>query len=97
MENYSNAKEHDVIEHLVKIVVQMIDNSPDDFQLSFFFSPNDFFTNEILHKRFWFRARKSYEIRRETNEYFLTKTESTRVNWKPGKDVTIATRKKVIL
>lgn len=53
-----------------------IDN-PYDFALKFQFAPNDYFENIEIVKRFYM-----------IDEHEALKTDCTKVNWKPGKDIT---------
>ncbi|EKG19034.1 Nucleosome assembly protein (NAP) [Macrophomina phaseolina MS6] len=54
--------------------------SPRSFSIKFTFAPNDFFDNEVLEKKFWYR--------RALDGWSGLVSEPVKINWKKGKDTT---------
>ena len=59
-------------------------NSPHDFILRFYFSPNDYFENTEFVKRFYM-----------INENEVERIECTKIIWKPGKNIAVKNIKKI--
>jgi len=75
-----------LLEHLVDIKC-IDDEDMKGFTLEFYFSKNDFMTNEVLRKR--------YRVPNllEGSEPIVLTVESDKINWKPGKNLTVQTVK----
>ncbi|CAL8087236.1 unnamed protein product [Calicophoron daubneyi] len=90
-------KEHDedILKHLTDIKCILHSDEP-GFTLEFYFSPNEYFTNRVLTKRYYF----NYEISPTTEnlEYDgpdIARCRGCAINWNPGKNVTVKIIKKV--
>lgn len=75
-------KDEDALKHVVSVYYQNEENT-NNFTVFLKFEQNDYFTNEVLSKKF---------IINDDDE--VTKTEGTTVNWKEGKNLTVKTIKK---
>jgi nucleosome assembly protein 1-like 1 len=75
-------KDEDALKHLHKLEYENEAGS-NNFTITFHFSANDYFTNEVLTKKFYIS---------EDDE--VTKTEGTEIKWKEGKNLTVKTIKK---
>lgn len=75
-------KDEDALKHLVSVYYKNEENS-NNFTVYLKFEQNEFFTNEVLSKKFYIN-----------DEDEVTKTEGTVVNWKEGKNLTVKTIKK---
>jgi len=75
-------KDEDALKNLVSVYYETEENS-NNFTVFFKFSSNDYFSNEILSKKFFIN-----------DDDEVTKTEGTTVNWKEGKNLTVKTIKK---
>lgn len=78
-------KDEPLFKHLTKIEYIKIDESEFSFELRFYFSPNDYFTNDVLKKTFYMKE-----------EDLPEKSIGTDILWKEGKNITKKTIKKVI-
>lgn len=76
-------KDENVIKHLTKVEYIKIDESEHSFELRFHFSPNDYFTNDVLKKTFYMKEEDNAE-----------KSVGTEILWKEGKNITKKTIKK---
>ncbi|THD19536.1 Nucleosome assembly protein 1 [Fasciola hepatica] len=89
-------KEHDVdiLKHLIDVRCILHSDEP-GFSIEFHFSPNKYFVDKVLTKRYFF----DYEISRdEPFEYEgpeIVRTKGCAINWNPGKNVTVKLIKKV--
>ncbi|TGZ57954.1 hypothetical protein CRM22_009796 [Opisthorchis felineus] len=89
-------QDHDVpiLQHLSDIKCKLHRDEP-GFTLEFHFSPNEYFTNKFLTKRYFF----NYEI--SADEPFsyegpeIVRAKGCVINWNPGKNVTVKVIKKV--
>jgi nucleosome assembly protein 1-like 1 len=70
------------LEHLIDLKC-IDDEDLKGFTLEFFFSPNPFFTNEIL--------KKSYKVQNlfEGSEPIISSVQSDKINWKSGKNLCV--------
>lgn len=75
-------KDEDVLKHLNKLEYET-ETGTNNFILKFHFTPNEYFTNELLTKKFFI-----------TEDDEVTKTEGTDIKWKEGKNITVKTVKK---
>jgi nucleosome assembly protein 1-like 1 len=75
-------KDEDALKHLTKLEYES-EKGTNNFTIKFHFSANDYFTNDILTKRF--------EISEDDE---VTKTVGTEIKWKEGKNLTVKTIKK---
>ena len=78
-------KEEGLLKHLIKIENGVVPNTEHDFVLKFYFSPNEYFTNEVLTKTFVMKS-----------EEMPSKAIGTQINWKEGKNLTVKSIKKVL-
>lgn len=75
-------KDEEALKHLHKLEYENEEGS-NNFIVKFHFSPNEYFTNEVLTKKFFIS---------EDDE--VTKTEGTEIKWKEGKNLTVKIVKK---
>ncbi|KIJ44587.1 hypothetical protein M422DRAFT_30291 [Sphaerobolus stellatus SS14] len=80
-------RDADALKHLVDIRVSYLPEKEGDaamgFKLTFFFSPNDFFTNETLTKSYIYRDELGYE-----GDFVYERAVGSEINWKDEKDLT---------
>ncbi|CAD8062869.1 unnamed protein product [Paramecium primaurelia] len=74
---HDNEKDWDVLKFLKKVELDHEENN-NNFTIKLTFLPNEYFTNEVLQKKFFF----------EDNEDTPIKSESTHIDWKDGKNIT---------
>ncbi|CAD8182534.1 unnamed protein product [Paramecium octaurelia] len=74
---HDNEKDWEVLKFLQKVELEHEENN-NNFTVKLTFLPNEYFTNDVLKKRFIF----------EKNEDTPVKSESTHINWKEGKNIT---------
>ncbi|KAF9188909.1 hypothetical protein BGZ51_000247 [Haplosporangium sp. Z 767] len=81
-------KDEEALKHLVDIRMSYFEKP--GFRLDFEFSPNDFFTNTILSKTYFYNEELGYG-----GEFVYDHAEGTKIEWKEGKDlsVTVETKK----
>ncbi|KAF9330216.1 hypothetical protein BGZ91_000227 [Linnemannia elongata] len=81
-------KDEEALKHLVDIRMSYFDKP--GFRLDFEFSPNEFFTNTILTKTYFYQDEPGYG-----GDFVYDHAEGTKIDWKEGKDmsVTIETKK----
>ncbi|XP_054154286.1 nucleosome assembly protein 1-like 1-B isoform X2 [Oppia nitens] len=84
-----NIQEHDedILKHLIDIRVTLI-KEPAGFKLDFVFSPNDYFTNEILTKEYELRCTPDFEDPWSYDGIAIVKCKGCQINWNKGKNVT---------
>lgn len=70
-------RDHEVLKSLKQINLEITADT-NNFALKFTFDNNDFFTNQELTKKFYYKD----------NEDFPFKTEGTEITWKEGQNVT---------
>ncbi|KAF9947987.1 hypothetical protein BGZ65_008388 [Modicella reniformis] len=82
------SKDEKALKHLVDIRLSYFEKP--GFRLDFEFSPNDFFTNSILTKTYYYQDEPGYG-----GEFLYDHAEGTKIEWKDSKDlsVTIETKK----
>ncbi|KAF9273266.1 hypothetical protein BGZ68_001670 [Mortierella alpina] len=81
-------KDAEALKHLVDIRMSYFDKP--GFRLDFEFSPNDFFSNTILTKTYFYNETPGYG-----GDFMYDHAEGTKIEWKEGKDlsVTVETKK----
>ncbi|KAG0297360.1 hypothetical protein BGZ96_006739 [Linnemannia gamsii] len=81
-------KDEEALKHLVDIRMAYFEKP--GFRLDFEFSPNDFFTNTILTKTYFYHDEPGYG-----GDFVYDHAEGTKIDWKEGKDlsVTVETKK----
>ena len=89
----ANEKDSEVLKHLKRIQLEMSQES-NDFTLVFHFEQNEHFTNTELRKKFFFAEKVAGNDDEDTD--FPTKSESTEINWKEGKNITKKVVQKVV-
>ncbi|EZG51419.1 nucleosome assembly protein [Gregarina niphandrodes] len=73
-----------VLKHITDIQADCLDGDwQKSFRITFHFEPNAFFTNSVLTKQF------VMDEDEETGENLLVQAIGTKIDWKPGKDVTV--------
>ncbi|CAG2111736.1 unnamed protein product, partial [Medioppia subpectinata] len=84
-----NIQEHDepILQHLIDIRVTLI-REPEGFKLEFVFSPNEFFSNEILTKEYDLRCGPDDEDPFSYDGISIVKCKGCKIEWKKGKNVT---------
>ncbi|KAF8947531.1 hypothetical protein BGZ47_008796 [Haplosporangium gracile] len=81
-------KDEEALKHLVDIRMSYFEKP--GFRLDFEFSPNEFFTNTILTKTYFYQDEPGYG-----GDFVYDHAEGTKIDWKEGKDmsVTVETKK----
>ncbi|KAG0100547.1 hypothetical protein BGZ93_010870 [Podila epicladia] len=81
-------KDEEALKHLVDIRMAYFDKP--GFRLEFEFSPNEFFTNTLLTKTYYYQDEPGYG-----GDFVYDHAEGTKIEWKEGKDmsVTVETKK----
>ncbi|KAF5394367.1 Nucleosome assembly protein 1 [Paragonimus heterotremus] len=89
-------QEHDVkiLKHLTDVECKLHSDEP-GFTLEFHFSQNEFFTNKVLTKRYFFNYDISPDEPFEYEGPEIVSTKGCVINWNPGKNVTVKVIKKV--
>ncbi|CAH8529569.1 unnamed protein product [Heterobilharzia americana] len=87
--------DRDILKHLVDVKCVLHTGEESGFTLEFYFSPNEYFTNSVLTKRYYF----NYEIPSDDPFGYegpeIVRTKGCIINWNPGKNVTVKLIKKV--
>merc|ERR1712135_47853 len=88
-------QEHDepILKHLTDIKVHYKEN-PMGFILEFFFSPNEYFENTVLVKKYEMKCIPEEEDPFSFEGPEIHKCKGTVIDWKKGKNVTVKTIKK---
>ncbi|ORX50162.1 NAP-domain-containing protein [Hesseltinella vesiculosa] len=79
-------RDEQVLQHLTDIRMQYMDKP--GFKIEFEFAPNDFFSNDILSKTYY------YQEHAYGGDFVYDRAEGCSVDWKEGKDLTIAVETK---
>merc|ERR1712135_203631 len=90
-------QEHDepIIKHLEDVKVRYTQpGDPMGFELEFFFSENDFFSNKTLTKTYNMRAEPDDQDPLSFEGPEIVKCTGCKIDWKKGKDVTVKVIKK---
>lgn len=66
-----------MLKSLTKVELLLEENSP-NFTVKLTFAPNEYFTNDVLTKKFFFEKAGEEPI----------KSESSHIHWKEGKNIT---------
>jgi len=77
-----------ILEHLQDIKVKM-SNEPMGFTLEFYFSPNEYFTNEVLTKSYEMKCELEQESPFSFEGPEIVKSIGCTIDWKKGKNVTV--------
>ncbi|KAH8878159.1 Nucleosome assembly protein 1-like 4 isoform 1 [Schistosoma japonicum] len=87
--------DRDILKHLVDIKCVLHTGDSPGFTLEFYFSPNKYFTNDVLTKTYYF----NYEIPKDDPFSYegpeIVRTVGCVIYWNPGKNVTVKLVKKV--
>ncbi|RUP48671.1 hypothetical protein BC936DRAFT_144209 [Jimgerdemannia flammicorona] len=75
-------KDEAVLKHLVDIRMSYIEKP--GFRLEFEFSENEYFTNKVLSKTYYYQDQAGYG-----GDFVYDHAEGTEINWKEGKDMTV--------
>lgn len=88
---YKLVKDDDeaVLQHLNNITVTSKPLPDMSFKLEFHFSPNDYFTNEILTKEYLMKCTPDSDDPFSFDGPEIYKSIGCTINWKEGKDLTI--------
>jgi len=78
-------KDEEALKSLTDIKIGYLDDNP-GFKLDFFFSPNDFFSNDILSKTYYL-SEPSAES--HSDDYMYDRAEGTTIEWKEGKNLAV--------
>mmetsp|Transcript_138763 Transcript_138763/g.241301 ORF Transcript_138763/g.241301 Transcript_138763/m.241301 type:complete len:344 (-) Transcript_138763:609-1640(-) len=78
-------QDEECLKSLIDITAENFEDPNKGFKLTFFFGPNDYFTNTELTK--------TYHLVEE-DEIVIEKCVGSDIDWKPGKDLTMVTKKK---
>ncbi|KAF9901769.1 hypothetical protein BX616_002150 [Lobosporangium transversale] len=80
-------KDEGALKHLVDIRLSYFEKP--GFRLDFEFSPNDYFTNNILSKTYYYQEEPGYG-----GDFVYDHAEGTKIEWKEGKDLSITVETK---
>ncbi|KAK4471218.1 hypothetical protein MN116_004666 [Schistosoma mekongi] len=87
--------DRDILKHLLDIKCVLHTGDNPGFTLEFYFSPNKYFTNDVLTKTYYF----NYEIPKDDPFSYegpeIVRTVGCVIYWNPGKNVTVKLVKKV--
>ncbi|RUS23034.1 hypothetical protein BC937DRAFT_93077 [Endogone sp. FLAS-F59071] len=75
-------KDEAVLKHLVDIRMSYIEKP--GFRLEFEFSENEFFSNDVLKKTYFYQDQAGYG-----GDFVYDHAEGTKIEWKEGKDMTV--------
>ncbi|KAJ3513795.1 hypothetical protein NMY22_g14935 [Coprinellus aureogranulatus] len=75
-------RDADALKSLTDIQIEYLTDEP-GFKLNFFFSPNDYFENEVLVKTYVYRTEVSF-----TGDFVYDRSIGTEIKWKEDKDLT---------
>lgn len=85
-----------ILEHLTDIRVTFPDDEKDmSFSLNFYFSPNEYFSEHVLTKTYFFDNSLPVENPLLYDGPRIVRVQVTPITWKPGKNVTVKFVKKV--
>lgn len=84
-------RDADALKSLTDIQIEYLNdsNTPEEikgmpgFKLNFYFSPNDYFENEVLSKTYVYRTEVSF-----TGDFLYDRAIGTEIKWKEDKDLT---------
>jgi nucleosome assembly protein 1-like 1 len=88
-ENIQEADEA-ILAHLTDVIVKQ-QEKPMGFMLEFHFSPNEFFTNEVLTKFYEMKCAVDEDDPFSFEGPEISKCKGSEINWKKGKNVTVRT------
>ncbi|KAF9412083.1 hypothetical protein BGZ94_001151 [Podila epigama] len=80
-------KDEQALKHLVDIRMAYFEKP--GFRLEFEFSPNEFFTNTLLTKTYYYQDEPGYG-----GDFVYDHAEGTKIDWKEGKDMTVTVETK---
>ncbi|KAG0078059.1 hypothetical protein BGZ93_003536, partial [Podila epicladia] len=80
-------KDEAALKHLVDIRMSYFEKP--GFRLEFEFSPNDYFTNTVLTKTYFYQDEPGYG-----GDFIYDHAEGTKIEWKEGKDLSITVETK---
>lgn len=76
------ARDEEALKHLADIRMSYLDKP--GFKLTFTFSQNDFFTNEVLSKTYYYQEEAGYG-----GDFVYDHADGDEISWKEGKDLTV--------
>ena len=76
------SRDEDALKSLTDIRMEYLDKP--GFRLLFEFADNDFFTNKVLSKTYYYQEENGYG-----GDFIYDHAEGDKVNWKQGKDLTV--------
>jgi len=75
------------LKHLTDIQLEYLDDSKPDskpgYKFKFFFSPNEFFENDVLEKTYYYQSEVGY-----SGDFVYDRATGTEIRWKEDKDLT---------
>jgi nucleosome assembly protein 1-like 1 len=80
-------KDEAALKHLVDIRMEYLDKP--GFRLIFEFADNDFFTNKVVTKTYFYQNESGYG-----GDFIYDRAEGDTINWKPGKNLTMRVESK---
>jgi nucleosome assembly protein 1-like 1 len=80
-------RDEEALRSLTDIRMEYLDRP--GFRLIFEFAPNDFFTNKIITKTYYYREENGYG-----GDFIYDHAEGDKIEWKPGKDLTVRVESK---
>lgn len=88
-------QEHDepILKHLTNVEVAIM-KEPMSFTLTFYFSPNDYFTNSVLTKEYIMKCEPDEEDIFDFDGPEIVSCKGCKIDWKPEKNVTVKKIKK---
>ncbi|RWS30507.1 nucleosome assembly protein 1-like 1-B [Leptotrombidium deliense] len=87
-----NIQEHDepILAHLIDVKVKL-EEKPMGFTLEFYFSPNEFFSNQVLTKYYELKCTPDEKDPFSFEGPEIIKCKGCEINWNKGKNVTVKT------
>lgn len=84
-----------ILKHLEDVQCQLNTGEEAGFTLDFFFSKNEFFTNDKLTKQYFFKYDPPRDSTLDYEGPEIVRTKGCVINWKPNKNVTVKVIKKI--
>nr|CDS17662.1 nucleosome assembly protein [Echinococcus granulosus] len=89
-------KDHPILEHLTDIRINLnTGDSEMGFTINFYFSPNEYFNEEVLSKFYYFDNKPPSENPLLYDGPQIVRVRASPITWKPGKNVTVKFMRKV--
>ncbi|KAF2860932.1 nucleosome assembly protein NAP-1 [Piedraia hortae CBS 480.64] len=80
-------RDEEALKHLIDVRMEYLDRP--GFRLIFEFEENDFFSNKILHKTYYYQEESGYG-----GDFIYDHAEGDKIEWMPNKDLTVKVESK---